>query len=436
MKKFVAILRAQLNKISKLFRGGSGAQTKPPAVAAAVPAALPLSPTTSEDVWPKVQVAPDVSAMLQKLEDWRPAQRSLGAVVVGLDNSASVQPVAVEQPRLEPAVTVQPSSTDAVPACLPPPLTPPEANLTRFHFLPIEGATFTKLEDWIRCKQDHKLAFPTLSLMLASWHSTPAGSLANKDMILRDAAGLDTTQWAAVKDQVMAGWVLCSDHRWYHPYVASKVLTAWNGKLDRAYETECKRVAKWNERHPGAKEREPTYEEWIASGAPTGRRSRRTKNVAATEQRRPIDNSPKGKGDGQGEQYFNGQGIRGAAEVPFDLQEAWPIAMKILTASGMEPAQAELKLSKLRMAHPEVLAAAIYRTAKEKRESPGTYLATTCTKMAKDRAAAPAQMSLPETDRETVPTHPETTSSPPAGMQSMSNIMTRIDALKARNGKP
>ncbi len=245
MSKYFAIVRAQLNKVSRLFRRVTGGA--PQSQVTSVECVPPHAPRT---------------ALQNATQEHTPTV---------------VRPAEPTPQSREPASEPQLARTSIRAMPLPAPLTPPEANLTKYHFLPLEGIIFTKLEDWIRCKQDHRLAFPTISLMLASWHATPAGSLENKEIILRDAAGCDAGQWAQVKDQVMAGWILCSDGRFYHPYVAGKVLTAWNAKLDRAYQTECKRIAKWNERHEVIKERVPTYEEWIAAGSPSGRRSGRTK---------------------------------------------------------------------------------------------------------------------------------------------------------------
>ncbi len=63
-----------------------------------------------------------------------------------------------------------------------------------------------------------------------AYRSVPAGSLANDDDELADAAGfgMDTEGWLAAKAEIMAPWMLCSDGRWYHPTVCQTVLDAWD----------------------------------------------------------------------------------------------------------------------------------------------------------------------------------------------------------------
>lgn len=354
-----------------------------------------------------------------------PAVAAQPSVLSGAAASASDTPT--EEAAQKKSASVTPA------ASLPAPLTPHDANLTKYHFLPLEGVAFIRLHDWMRCKDDHKLAFATINLMLHSWHSKPAGSLKNDEMALRNAAGCDSTQWAEVKDQVMEGWTLCSDGLFYHPYVAEKALDALKGQLKRAYETECDRVAKWNERHDGVQERMPTFKEWVAAGALTGRRPQHARDVRETNRRQHGDSVHNGKGVGQ--QYLKGEGIRADGVVPFEMRATWIKGLSILDPSGAKQEDAELALTKLLALYPDVLAAAICRTAEKPRKIPKAYLTMTCKKMAQERTAISSQMSFaPDAERQARDMHaapPRQVGMHNPGMQSIGDLTNGL-ALRTK----
>lgn len=68
-----------------------------------------------------------------------------------------------------------------------------------------------------------------------AYKSVPAGSLPDDDDELAEAAGfgMDVDGFLAVKDEIMAPWVLCSDGRWYHPTVCEVVLDTWERASER-----------------------------------------------------------------------------------------------------------------------------------------------------------------------------------------------------------
>ncbi len=113
---------------------------------------------------------------------------------------------------------------------LPPPMTPPDADLTGIEYYPMEGALFTSEEWMMACPEAQALILPF------RWHAfsagRPAGSLPSAEMMLARIAGYgrDLKGWARIRDQVLAGWVLCSDGRLYHPEVAARVLAVLAGR--------------------------------------------------------------------------------------------------------------------------------------------------------------------------------------------------------------
>ena len=76
-----------------------------------------------------------------------------------------------------------------------------------------------------------------MMLCWASWHQVPAGSIPDDDRVLAALCGLGRTtqavkEWIEIREAVLYDWVLCDDGRFYHPKVAEKVLTAWNGRQE------------------------------------------------------------------------------------------------------------------------------------------------------------------------------------------------------------
>lgn len=139
---------------------------------------------------------------------------------------------------------------------LPPPMVPPDADLTDFKFMPLEVARLRRSKAWLICKRRPELAFFMLNLWSASWHERPAGSLEDDDDVLADAAMCSPERWQKVRAEVMRGWVKCSDGRLYHPVVAEKVMDSWHGKAVARWRKECDRIRKEN--HKRKENQQPT----------------------------------------------------------------------------------------------------------------------------------------------------------------------------------
>lgn len=129
------------------------------------------------------------------------------------------------------------------------PLTPDGCDLREFPFMPLDVVRLRDSDisaissgDEFRC---------AVLLWCASWHQVPAASLPDDDIILAQLAGYGRVvkEWKKVRDGSLRGWVKCSDGRLYHPVVAEKANEAWMRKLERAWNTECARIKKLNQRH-------------------------------------------------------------------------------------------------------------------------------------------------------------------------------------------
>jgi hypothetical protein len=114
---------------------------------------------------------------------------------------------------------------------LPPPLTPPDCDISDFPRMMIDinrmrSSSFDAMPDSEAWRAG-------LNLWFSAWHQVPAASLPANDPELCKFSGLgrDVRTWASVRDAAMHGWVLCSDGLYYHATVAEFALESWLEKL-------------------------------------------------------------------------------------------------------------------------------------------------------------------------------------------------------------
>lgn len=112
-------------------------------------------------------------------------------------------------------------------ATCPEPLVPPDCDLRDFAYMPLFVSKLRRSETWANARYAPEEGFYCLNLWMSSWHELPASSLEVNEATLAEAAMCDRSRWAIVRDQVLKGWVLCSDGRLYHPVVAKFALEAW-----------------------------------------------------------------------------------------------------------------------------------------------------------------------------------------------------------------
>lgn len=111
------------------------------------------------------------------------------------------------------------------------PLTPPGCDLRDFPNMMLDIVRLRRSKAWLSARGNPALGFYMVNLWTHSWHEVPAASLEDDDDVLAHAAMCDRSQWSRVREQVMRGWVPCSDGRFYHPVVAEKANEAWDRKL-------------------------------------------------------------------------------------------------------------------------------------------------------------------------------------------------------------
>lgn len=198
----------------------------------------------------------------------------------------------------------------------PEPLTPPDCDLTDFSFMPLEVGRLRRSKAWVKAKRNPALGFYMVNLWTASWHERPAGSIEDDDDVLADAAMCDPLKWAKVREDVLRGWVKCSDGRLYNQTVCEKVQEAWAAKLERLARDEHERDRKRREReersslYAALKERGIT----MAWNAPMSDVRKAVLNLSAGQvadiprSHFGLSRLREGEGEGQGEGQGEGEG--------------------------------------------------------------------------------------------------------------------------------
>lgn len=126
------------------------------------------------------------------------------------------------------------------------PLTPPDADLQDFPFMPLHVARLR--DSAFALEETPETCWFAVMLWSAAWHQVPAGSLPADDRELKRLSGAGR-RWSGISEAVLRGWVRCSDGRLYHPFIATLANRAWEAKqrvrrkIDRRLEITSERWA-------------------------------------------------------------------------------------------------------------------------------------------------------------------------------------------------
>lgn len=129
---------------------------------------------------------------------------------------------------------------------LPAPLVPADVDLRGYEFMPLYGVHLFGSEFNGRCSDAGWRAGVTL--WWAAWNQVPAASLPSDDVALCRLAdlGRDLKAWKKIKAEALHGFVLCSDGRLYHKFLAPKAIDAWERRVG-----ERERKQKWRDKRRG-----------------------------------------------------------------------------------------------------------------------------------------------------------------------------------------
>jgi Protein of unknown function (DUF1376) len=130
---------------------------------------------------------------------------------------------------------------------LPAPLVSPEISVSGFPSFMLNTQKLMASE--LMAKSTGTVFKAAVRLWCFAWQQTPPASLPDDEKVLAKFSGIEPKHFKKLKDQVMRGFVLCSDGRWYHTTLADEAHQGHRHRLRRQKDTE--RMARWRERHDG-----------------------------------------------------------------------------------------------------------------------------------------------------------------------------------------
>jgi 5-methylcytosine-specific restriction endonuclease McrA len=103
---------------------------------------------------------------------------------------------------------------------LPEPMTPADSRFRNSEFMPFPSNPNDYNSDWFMLEPRIKSA--RIQLMQWSWNAKPVCSLNNCPAKLWRLAGERESYWKKIQEKALSPWILCSDNRLYHPWLAEQ----------------------------------------------------------------------------------------------------------------------------------------------------------------------------------------------------------------------
>ena len=239
------------------------------------------------------------------------------------------------------------------------PLTPPEADLQDFPFMPLHVARLRDSD--LAAEGSPEGCWYAVLLWAAAWHQLPAGSLPDSEAVLAKLCGLgrDVKTLRKHRADALRGWIACDDGRLYHPVVAEQVNAAWAEKL--AYR---ERKAKRNAIASKAAEAR-----WGKCADAADADAQPMHDASVGDASCIADAMPKGRGTGTGSySEADASGAAAAATPPSPAEPVKPVdpekvmfdqGVALLGEASVEPASARRLLGRWKRDHgaPAVITA-------------------------------------------------------------------------------
>lgn len=134
---------------------------------------------------------------------------------------------------------------------LPPPLVPTNIDCTDLDgfYLNVERLMSSELIA-LSCREAIGAA---LLLWCRAWKQIPASSLPDDDRVNAAFCGLPLQRFRKLKEEIMRGFVKCSDGRLYHKTLAPLAVSAFARKTEfkAKRERDAKRLREWRAKHGG-----------------------------------------------------------------------------------------------------------------------------------------------------------------------------------------
>lgn len=256
------------------------------------------------------------------------------------------------------------------------PLTPPDADLQDFPFMPLHVA---RLRDSDLAAEGHpEGCWYAVLLWAASWHQEPAGSLPDNEAVLARLCGLgrDLRTFRKRRDDALRGFVRCSDGRLYHPVVAEAVMSAWRGKVEQRHRAECARIKKANQRN-STDLPSPSFDQFLSDNFPASV----PYLSPGTAPNVPRDEGSKRKGEGEGERKGDSSSdaeASGAAPPPPAADPAkvmFDSGIKLLGEAGVAEGSARSMLGRWKNTYgPEAVIVALGKAQREGAMDPKAFI--------------------------------------------------------------
>lgn len=131
---------------------------------------------------------------------------------------------------------------------LPAPLVPAEVDLRGLEYMPLLGLHLFGSDFNAQATDTEWRA--AVTIWWAAWNQVPAASLPDDDVALCRHAdfGRDLRAWRKVKARALHNFVLCSDGRLYHTFLAKQALIAWEKRKEDQIARENEKERKKRER--------------------------------------------------------------------------------------------------------------------------------------------------------------------------------------------
>ncbi len=257
----------------------------------------------------------------------------------------------------------------------PAPLTPPDADLQDFPFMPLHVARLRDSD--LAAEGDPEGCWYAVLLWAAAWHQLPAGSLPDNDAVLTKLCGLgrDIRTFRKHRTDALRGFAACADGRLYHPVIAEQVMSGWESKLRQRYRTECATIKQRNVRNK-TDDAKPSFASWVTHHYPASvPHLSLGKDDAVTSDKPPVsrvtdgdvtrDNACKREGQGEGEGDLGSEADASGADAPADPPLIDPdkvmfdAGLALMANAGVEAAKARPQLGRWKRDHgtPAVIAA-------------------------------------------------------------------------------
>lgn len=127
----------------------------------------------------------------------------------------------------------------------PAPLLAPEVSMRGLKYMPLQTEILKGSKAWLACRRRPELGFYLINLWMSAWAEEPCASIENDADVLAASAGCPPDKWESLADVLLRGWVLCSDNRFYHPFLAEVATESWGKRVknekDRALDRARKR---------------------------------------------------------------------------------------------------------------------------------------------------------------------------------------------------